>query len=217
MSNVARWAPVSGILYVILWVLVIFAFEDDQGDSDAEILAWYADSGNRDKQTATYFLVLAASLCFVWFLSNLRGRLAGAEGTAGVKTALAFGAGLVAVTLWTAASAVWISLSFAVDDSDEFVVDPNMERLFGVLGYALWFGGTTIALLVVLCVALVGLKGQLIPRWLAWVSILVAILMLASFAFIPFLIWLGWVLVVSLVWLFWKPKADVAVPAAPAG
>ena len=48
MNALSRWAPVSGILYVILWVLVIFAFEGDQGDSDAEILSWYADSGNRD-------------------------------------------------------------------------------------------------------------------------------------------------------------------------
>ena len=133
-----------------------------------------------------------------------------------MKTALAFGAGLVAVTLWTIAMAVWMSVSFAVDDSDDFVVDPNTERLFSNFGYALWFGGTTIALLVVLCAALVGLRGELIPRWLAWVSILVAITMLASFAFIPFLIWLGWVLVVSLVWLFWKPAADTA-PAAPTG
>ena len=70
--------------------------------------------------------------------------------------------------------AVWMSISFAVDDSDEFVVDPNMDRLFGNFGYALWFAGTTIALLVVLCVALVGLRGQLIPKWLAWVSVLVA-------------------------------------------
>jgi hypothetical protein len=214
MSNLARWAPVSGILYVILWALVIFVFEDDQGDSDAEIAAWYADSSNRDQTLATYFLILAASLCFVWFLSNLRGRLAQAEGAAGVKTALAFGAGLVAVTMWTIASAIWISVAFAVDDSDEFVVDPNMERLFGVLGYALWFGGTTIALLVVLCVALVGLRGQLIPTWLAWVSILVAITMLLSFAFLPFLIWLGWVLVVSLVWLFWKPAPEAPAPAS---
>ena len=214
MSAISRWAPVSGILYVILWALVIFAFEEDQGDSDTEIVAWYADSGNRDMQLATFFMILAASLCFLWFLSILRGRLAHAEGAAGVKTTLAFGAGLVAVTMWTIASAIWISIAFAVDDADEFVVDPNMERLFGVLGYALWFGGTTIALLVVLCVGLVGLRGQLIPKWLAWVSILVAILMLASFAFIPFLIWLGWVLVVSLVWLFWKPKPEVAAPAA---
>jgi hypothetical protein len=217
MSGIARWAPVSGILYVVLWVVVIFALEDDTGDSDSEILAWYADSGNRDTQVISFFLVLAASLCFVWFLSVLRGRLAQAEGTAGTKTALAFGAGLVAVTLWTIAMAVWMSISFAVDDTDEFVVDPDMDRLFGNLGYALWFAGTTIALLVVLCTALVGLKGGLMPRWLAWVSVLVAITMLASFVFLPFLIWLGWVLVVSLVFLFWKPHADVDAPAAPAG
>ncbi len=217
MSGIARWAPVSGILYVVLWIVVIFALEGDTGDSDAEILAWYADSGNRDQQVISFFLVLAASLCFVWFLSVLRGRLAQAEGTAGTKTALAFGAGLVAVTLWMIAAAIWMSISFAVDDADEFVVDPNMDRLFGNLGYALWFGGTTIALLVVLCAGLVGLRGQLMPRWLAWVSFVVAATMLVSFVFLPFLIWLGWVLVVSLVFLFWKPQADVEAPAAPAG
>ena len=216
MSGIARWAPVSGILYVVLWIVVIFAFEGDTGDSDSEILAWYADSGNRDQQIISFFLVLAASLCFVWFLSVLRGRLAQAEGAAGTKTALAFGAGLVAVTLLTIAAAIWMSISFTVDDADEFVVDPNIDRLFGNFGYAVWFGGTTIALLVVLCAGLVGLRGQLVPRWLAWVSFLVAATMLVSFVFVPFLIWLGWVLVVSLVWLFWKPAADAA-PEAPAG
>ena len=215
MSGIARWAPVSGILYVVLWVITIFLVEGDTGDSDAEIVAWYADSGNRNKQIAGFLIVLAASLSFIWFLSVLRDRMVEAAGT-GAKTAVAFGAGLVAVTLWTAASAVWASLSFTVDDSDEFVLDPNMDRLFGLLGYALWFGGTTIALLVVLCVGLVGLRGRLIPRWLAWVSFVVAATMLVSFFFIPILIWFVWVLVVSLVWLFWKPAPEAA-PAAPAG
>jgi uncharacterized membrane protein YhdT len=215
--KLARWAPISGVLYVVLWVITIFGFDSDTGDSDADIVSWYADSGNRDKQLIGFFLVLAASLCFIWFLSVLRGRLAQAEGTAGTKTALAFGAGLVAVTLWTIAMAVWMAISFTVGDSDEFVVDPNMDRLFGNFGYALWFAGTTIALLVVLCTALVGLKGGVIPRWLAWVSVLVAITMLASFAFLPFLIWLGWVLVVSLIWLFAKPEADAASAATPRG
>jgi hypothetical protein len=210
--KLARWAPISGILYVVLWAAVIFLLDSDPGDSDTDIVSWYADSGNRDRQVIAFFLVLAAGLLFLWFLSVLRGRLAQAEGTASTRTALAFGAGLVAVTLWTIAMAVWMSISFAVDDSDEFVVDPNTERLFSNFGYALWFGGTTIALLVVLCVALVGLRGELIPRWLAWVSVLVAVTMLASFAFIPFLIWLGWVLVVSFLWLFWKPAAEA--PAA---
>jgi hypothetical protein len=215
--KLARWAPISGVLYVVLWVITIFGFDSDTGDSDADIVSWYADSGNRDKQLIGFFLVLAASLCFIWFLSVLRGRLAQAEGTAGTKTALAFGAGLVAVTLWTIAMAVWMAISFTVGDSDEFVVDPNMDRLFGNLGYALWFAGTTIALFVVLCTALVGLKGDVIPKWLAWVSVLVAISMLASFAFLPFLIWLGWVLVVSLIWLFAKPEADAASAATPRG
>jgi hypothetical protein len=216
VNAVARWAPISGVLYVILWAIVIFALEGDTGDSNAEIVAWYADSGNRDQQLVSFFLVLAATLCFVWFLSVLRGRLAEAEGMADAKTALAFGAGLVAVTLWTIASAVWMAISFAVGDSDEFVVDPDMDRLLGNLGYALWFAGTTIALLVVLCTALVSLRTGLLPKWLTWLSFLVALTMVVSFVFLPFLIFLGWMLVVSIV-LIWKPAGTEAPVATPTG
>ena len=78
--KLARWAPISGILFVVLWAVVIFMLDSDPGDSDTDIVSWYADSGNRDQQVIAFFLVLAASLCFVWFLSVLRGRLAQAEG-----------------------------------------------------------------------------------------------------------------------------------------
>lgn len=214
--KLARWAPVSGVLYVIPWLLALFVF-GDAGESDSEIVSWYADSGNRDKQLAAFLLLLLSTLLFVWFLSVLRGRIAAAEGTAGPLTALAFGGGLVATALWTTATGLWTATSFAVDDADEFVVDPNTTRLLDNLGYMLWFSGTTFALFVALSVGLVGLKGHIVPRWLAWLSLLVAASMLVSFFFIPFLAWLGWVLVVSLVLLFWKPSATAPDMAAPAG
>ena len=62
--NLARWAPISGILYVALWVVVIFLLDSDPGDSDTDITSWYADSGNRDQQVIAFFLVLAAGLAF---------------------------------------------------------------------------------------------------------------------------------------------------------
>jgi hypothetical protein len=218
VKTAARWAPLSGVVFVLLWILVFFGLDDDgAGDSDSEILAWYADSGNRNNQLVTFFLILASVLFFIWFVSVLRGRLASAEGTPGSHTVLAFGAGLVASALWSVASVFFMALSFAVDDSNRFVVDPNTYRLIDNMGYAIWFSGTTVAALLVFATALLSLKGQIVPTWLAWLSLVVAATMLVSFMFIPFLIFLGWVLVVSLVLVFRKPTpAPGAARATPA-
>ena len=207
----ARWAPLGGVMFVVLWVISA-VFWGNIGDSDADIRSWYMDSGNRHKQEVSYFLILAASLFFLWFVAVLRGRLAQAEGKPGTRTALAFGAGLVATAIWTIADAFFATVSFAVAESDQFVLDPNTSRVIDNVGYGIWTSGTTIASLVVFAFALASLKGQIVAKWLAWLSILVAVTMLFSVIFVPFLIFLGWVLVVSL-WMIWKP-GETTAPAA---
>lgn len=215
MKAAARWAPIGGVLFVALWIVAFFLFGDEAGESDTEIVSFFEDSGNRTRQVTAYFVILGASLAFLWFLSVLRGRLVDAEGKTSSSAALAFGAGLVATVFWTLAPIFWMAISFAVDDADEFVVDPNTSRLVDNMGYAIWISGTTIALLTVVATALVSLRTGLLPRWLAWLSFLVALTMVASFAFIPFLIFLGWMLVVSLL-LIWKPPVKAATPIVAA-
>jgi hypothetical protein len=199
------------VLFVLMWVISIF-FWGDMGDSDADIRSWFADSGNRHKQEVSYFVILASSLFFVWFVAVLRGRLAQAEGKPGARTALAFGAGLVAVALWTVGDALFATLAFTFEESDGFVLDPNTFRVIDNLGYGIWTSGTTMAALLVFATALSSLKGQIVPKWLAWLSVVVAASMLFAVFFLPFLVFLGWVLVVSL-WMIWKP-AETAAPAA---
>jgi hypothetical protein len=57
----ARWAPLSGIVFVILWLVAFALMGDEDRNSSSEVLSWYADSGNRHKQIAAFFVVLAAS------------------------------------------------------------------------------------------------------------------------------------------------------------
>jgi hypothetical protein len=131
MNNWARWSPVTGILFVALW-LVAFAVTDgspDSGDSDAKIVAYYADSGHRARDIVGLFLILAASLLFLWFLASLRSRLARAEGRAGALTAAAFGAGLVSSVLWFVAIAVFVAPSFARAYSGMFRLAPETISL----------------------------------------------------------------------------------------
>jgi hypothetical protein len=214
VSKWERWSPAAGVVFVALWIIAfaITSGSPDSGDSDAKIVSYYADSGHRARDIAGLFLILAAALFFIWFLAVLRSRLVRAEGGMGRLAAAAFGAGLVWIVLTFAAVVVFISPSLARADTSKFQLDPDTFRLLNDLGYALWFGGTTIAAVTVVATAVVSARTGLLPKWLTWLSFLVAATLLVAFLFIPILIFLGWVLVVSLL-LLWK-GADEPVGTA---
>ena len=88
-ANAGRWIPLSGIVFVALFV-VAFAITGDTpqpSDSDAEYLAYYGDSGNRKQEIAVFFMIVIGALFFLWFLTNLRERLRAVEsGSHGLAT-----------------------------------------------------------------------------------------------------------------------------------
>lgn len=204
MRGMARWSPLSGAMFVALSA-VAFVLRSDaplSDDSDTTILEYFNSSGHRDRDVAAFLCALAAALFFVWFLSALCTRLARAEGKAGGLTAAAFGAGLISATLWLAAKALLISSS-AASGTSEFQLDPNTFRILNDVGFIFWISGTTIAAVTVIATALVSLRSGPLPKWLAWLSLLVAATMLLAVLSFFFLSWLGWVLVVSIV-LTWR-------------
>lgn len=208
MKGMARWSPLSGAVFVALWVAA-FGLKSDtpmSDDPDTSIVDYFNSSGNRNRDIAAFLCSLAAALFFVWFLSVLRTRLARAEGKAGGLTAAAFGAGLISATLWLTAAAFFTSPSAALGSS-EFQLDPNTFRILNGLGFLIWQSGTTIAAVTVIATALVSLRSRLLPKWLAWLSLLVAATMLLSILFLFFLSWLAWVLVVSIA-LVWKHQTS---------
>jgi hypothetical protein len=202
-SRWARWSPLSGILFVALWLIAFIAFGNDldTNDSNDKILAYYRDKGHQHKDIAIFFFVLAASLAFVWFLAVLRRRLARAEGEAGPWTSAAFGAGLVSAALWVVSMAIFTAPGAATNDTSKFVLDPNTYRITQDIAYAIWFSATTVAAVTVFVTSMLGLRAAVVPKWLAWLGFVAALTFLVAFFFLPFFILLGWVLVVSIVWL----------------
>jgi hypothetical protein len=146
-------------------------------------------------------MILAVGLVFIWFLAELRERLARAEGGVGKLTVLAYGSGIAAVALWTVSDALFASAAFATDDTSKFHLDPDTFRILQDFGYAVWFSGTTVTAITVTATAVLSLRSGLLPKWVAWLSFPVALTLLVAFFFIPFLILLGWILVVSLAFI----------------
>lgn len=210
-SGLARWAPLSGAVFVALWVVAFVVLGDtvESSDSDADIRAYFADSGQRTRGGAALFLLLAASLLFIAFISVLRGRLARGERGAGGWTTAAFGAGLVSAALWTVADTLFFVPSLAIESTSEFQLDPDTFRLLSDAGYVVWFSGTTVMSIAVLATSVLGLRAGVVPRWLAWLGFPVALSLLVAFFLIPFIVLLAWLLIVSIV-LVWRREAPEA-------
>jgi len=213
-SGFARWAPLSGALFVMLWVTAFLILGDtvESSDSDADILAYFGDEGQRTREFIGLVLLLAASLPFIVFLSVLRGRLEYGEGGAGVWTMAAFAAGLVSTALWIVAATLYVLPSLGTDGRGGFQLDLDTFRLLSDAGFIAWVSAGTIMSVLVLATSVLGIR--VIPRWLSWLGFGVALSLLASFLVIPVILLLAWLLTVSIA-LVW-PRDVPEAPAVPA-
>src|SRR5688500_11878501 len=100
----AQWAPVSGIVFVVLFIVGVLLLNlPDTDDPASKIKSHYDDEGNRAQLIICAYAFVLAGVFFYWFLGSLRATMLAAEGPPGRLTSIAFGSGLVFVALMMAA------------------------------------------------------------------------------------------------------------------
>jgi hypothetical protein len=208
MLPLRRWAPFSGLVFAALWVIAFLVVRTGAGDTDEEILSYYADSGNRNKEITAFFLILAAGLFYLWFLAVLRSRLRLREGEPGTASALVLASGCVSAALFFVSAYLFSAPAWATSQ-DDFTLDPDTYRLITDMGYGVWVGAQFVAIIAVLSASYVALRTGAFPRWVGWIGFPVALLLLFAFAFIPFFVFLGWITLISVL-MAWRPE-----PAEP--
>jgi len=213
-SGLARWAPLSGALFVALWVAayLVLGSTVESNNSDAEILAYFGDKSQRDREFLTMVLLLMASLPFIVFISVLRARLDDGESGAGVWTTAAFAAGIVSTALWAVAAALYVVPSLNKGGNREFKLDLDTFHAFTGAGYLVWVSAGTIMSVPVLATSVLGIRAGVIPKWLSWLGFAVALLLLAAFLVIPVILLLAWILTVSIA-LVWRRGTSEAPDA----
>jgi hypothetical protein len=207
-----RWSALAGVLFVALFAVAL-ALSGNTGDNPSEVQQWYSDDGNQTKQIVAWFLYVGSALAFLSFLGTLRDMLVRAEGGPGTLSALVFGPGLVFTALYVAGVSLFAAPASLAGDSD-FTLDPNVAELVSNAGYLLLVGGVMVASVMVLSASTAALRTGVLPAWLGWVGLVVAVVMIFAVIFIPILVFVGWVLVVSLVMLVaaWRVRGGTAPP-----
>lgn len=204
--RLSRFAPLSGIVFAALWVIAIVIVGGGAGDTDEEILAYYEDSANRNMEITGFFLILASALFYVWFLALLRSRLRVGEGEPGTGSALVLASGCVSAALFLVAAYLFSAPAWAASQ-DDFTLDPDTYRLISDMGYGVWVGGQSVAIVLVLAASYVVLRTGIFPKWVGWIGPPVALLLVFAFAFIPFFVFLGWIVLLSLLMVWQRPEA----------
>lgn len=211
-----RWgweqlAALAGILAVALWIVGIAISESTNlpdRDQPVEILTWY----DQDSSTilASGFVFQLGALAFLIFMTALRSRLWWTEGGSGFLTTLAYAAG-VAVSIFLLAMPA-ADMSGALNEGD---LTPQAAQALNSIPDIFFIGAELSAALLLIAVGLLAILLRALPKWLGWVSLLLALWLL-----IPPIGWAGlllgvplWTVLVSV--LLWMRPAGEPVVARP--
>jgi hypothetical protein len=192
-----RYAPWTGVLAVVLWVagfLILSPGFIAQDATPEQVLAHHQANGAQ--LIAGGYIFMLGTLAFVWFLGSLASSLRAAEGGIGRVASIASGGGLAMAVCALLLPAAGVTIALGAGSMSAASADA-LRHLPGVF----FIGVELFAAVLAGATGLVALRTAVLPRWVAWVSLLLALVLL-----IPPIGWAGvllgvplWTLLVSLL------------------
>ncbi len=200
-----RYAPLSGIVFVVLMVVSFIA----QGKrlsvhkTGAEVISHY--KAHHSSEMASAWLSVVAIIFFVFFAAAVWSYLRRSERGRTLATLALSGAALLAVGVGSFAALRW-SLADARNS-----LAPAAAQALNVLEedfFWPWAIGITV---FGIGIGLAIVRGKGLPVWLGWIAFVVGVLGVTPVSFIGFLVLMAWSLLVSvLVFL----RSGTAAPSA---
>ena len=217
------WTPIAGLLAAVTFVvgLILVANSPNDSDTGAQVVSWYADHGHRVSSVIGAFVLAFCGLFFLWFAAGLRQRLRAAEGPGGRLADVAMGGALLFVgALWAGAAALAAIPAAQVFGSTPHLQTADLGRFLPAIGYvAILLFGAFGAIAMIDSTAIVIMRTGALPKWLAWLGFVAAVVLLFGVLFLPMIALPIWLIAASVV-LFRLPSLGaepVAVVPTPLG
>jgi hypothetical protein len=207
----AGWAGIAFVVLSTLWAVVqVSVGPPELGKSSTEeFTSFYGDQGNRISLILATLSLALAGFALLWFLGGLRSVLRRTEGETGTLSTTAVMGGAVLVGLLFVFNAVQVAVPWALEESDNFRLDPDSARLFEGLSYLLAIQGALVAAAFVGAASNVFRKAEIYPTWLAWGGLVIAalnFLLAVPIHGVSLILLLPWALVVSVLMLLRVPE-----------
>jgi hypothetical protein len=214
----ARWAALGGVLYVVLFIigtLLLYSGSPDTSSAPAKIVAWYGDSGHRDRIGLGWVVAGLGVFIFLWFLSALRRAVRHWELGDGFLTGLTTIGGVVYATLALAALAINMGIRTMSDDTFQHTVYPELIHAADDAGYILHATGGAGAAAMIIAASLAAMRARAWPAWAGWLGVVAGIIGLASILFFTQLAIAIWIVAVSLFLFLRWPREETSMGAMP--
>ena len=196
------WGSLGGLAFVVLFVVGnALIFDGPSGDDPpAKYIAFYGDSGHRDKIYIGWILAGLGVFLFLWFVASLRETVRTATADSGGDTMLAFlvtigGTAYGAVTLTALGEAAGVRTMS--DDTFRHHVFPGIIHAADDGVYIAHATGTAALAAMIFAFSITVLATRTLPRWLGWFGVVAAVAALVSIIFFTMFLWLLWIAVTS--------------------
>ena len=210
--GLVRLGGISGLLYVLLLIPSFLLGRPDvveEAFSTQQVIQYY---GAREDAflLGNGVIVLFAAFFFLWFLGILCGMLWRAESDGPWLTLVALAGGLMFITLSRAGTVTEILYAATVSRFDNFEQDAQLAFLSVALSSWLYHFAQVGTSVMVIATSLVVLGTAVLPRWLALLGFLLALVALLHFQFplVGTLANLVWVALVSALMLVGSVRAS---------
>ncbi len=193
MDRWSRFAPLNGVLFVVLLVASFSVGGSSPGtdDSGSKVISFYREHQNA--QRASALLGALAVVFFLFFAGALREHLRGSNRASGLATTGFGGAILIAV-----GGGAFSGFSFALADVPD-KLSPAAAQALNLLSNDFFFPFATGIAVFMIATGLAVTRWALLPRWLGWVALLIGVVAVTPAGFISFFALMAWVLVVAIL------------------
>lgn len=205
-------APLTGVIAVVLFLVGALVHDvigdTPDGDAPAAQFARYYQEEDGSIWAASILIFIGLAF-FLWFVGTLRATLHEVEGGIGRLATTAQAGGVAAATLIFAGFGTQVSAAILVSDRD-LPIDPEVAVGFWWVGDGLIVGAFYATAVLLAASGLVFLRsGVLVPRWLGWATLALAVLLLLPWInWIGFFVFAAWVVLVSI--LLWRKTSEPA-------
>ncbi len=218
-AGMARWAALGGVAYVVLFVIGViltYSGEPDTSGPPAKIIAYYSDSGHRDRVNFGWIIAGLGIFSFLWFLSALVRAVRRLEVDDGFLTGLTAIGGTVYATLTLAALAVETGLRTMSDDTYHHQVYPELIHAADDVSWVLHASGGVGVGTMLIAASVAGLRAGAVPKWAGWLGVAAGIIALFLIVFFPWFVVGLWILIVSVGLFMRGGRAADTAPAVSA-
>lgn len=188
------WAPLTGVVFVVLLVLSFIVVGETPGadDSASEVVSFYTD--NEGEMFLSALSAGLAAVFFLFFVGSLTSVLQSAEGPGAWLSGVARAGGIVAAV----GMLIFAGLAFTLGDVADRL-EPEATQALNALNADLFFPLAAGIATFLFATGLVAVRTRALPPWLAWAAVVIGVACITPLGFFAFLASIAWVFVASVV------------------